>query len=53
MPPDRQLHVNLEIICSVREGATNPGFKARMIVGYAAPTREPRAMEPLQRAQYR
>jgi hypothetical protein len=50
--PDRQLNVNLEVLCSVREGSANPGFKTRMIVGHVSATREPRAIEPLQRAKF-
>jgi hypothetical protein len=30
-PPDRQLNMHLEVLCSVREGSTNPGFKTRLI----------------------
>ena len=48
---DRQLNVNLEVLCSVRERPTDPGFKARMIVGHVSATREPGAVEPLQRAK--
>ena len=44
--------MKLEVLCSVREGSTDPGFKARMIVGHVSATREPRAIEPLQRAKF-
>jgi len=36
----------------MREGSTNPGFKTRLIVGHVTATREPRAIEPLQSAEF-
>ena len=35
----------------MRKGSTDPGFKGRMIIGHVSTTREPGAIEPLQRAQ--
>jgi hypothetical protein len=50
--PDRQLNVKLKVLCSVCIGATHPGFEGRMIVGHVSATREPCAVEPLQRAKF-
>src|SRR5580704_5639674 len=50
--PDRQLNVKLEVLCSVRKGSTNPCFEAWMIIGHVSAAREPRAIEPLQGAQF-
>src|SRR5262249_18995849 len=51
-PSDRHLGMELEVFHAVRERSADPGFEAGVIVGDVAASREPRAEEPLERAEF-
>src|SRR4051812_34058933 len=50
--PHRYLHPQLEVIHAARERSSDPGFEPGLVVGHPAAAREPRAVEPLQGAEF-